>query len=451
MSVETSNRLEEDTVKRDGEEETIRLSDPANESVDLWSTPLPDFHSLGVGHALRLRREALGWSLPDVAAWLCIRQPYLEALEHDRADTIPAGAYALGFLRTYADALGFPAEKVVERFKREVRGVSKKPELTFLTPQPEKTVPAGALVFVGLLVIVGAYIGWYRTIGHDPVQLEQVPSVASVMPGMGNKAVPSPQIASVMPDVVPSSPSVPSAIAPQASNKLEQTLIRSGQSGQGESAFAGNDAPAGAFPQQLNDTQSGQGAGELSSAVGNATVQNVPELSSSPNIPKPAAIKATAKSWIQVKTSDGKVVYDHIMEPDEAWAFPLEGGPFTLTVGNAGGVALSVDDVMTEPLGKNGAVRRNIAVTEAAIRDGSISPLTTQISGTTAPASIWEPKESVSSPDEEPQIPLPPPPMVKPKVRRADPVAPEGKEISADDLNARQLKNIGGTAASPHM
>ncbi|MFT8720444.1 helix-turn-helix domain-containing protein [Acetobacter sp.] len=209
MSVETSNRIEEDTMQQDGNPE--REQETVSEA---WATPLPDFHSMGVGPALRIRRETLGWALPDVAAWLCIKQSYLEALEHDRTDTIPGGAYALGFLRTYANALGFPADKMVARFKHEVRGVVKKPELTFLSPVPEKTVPASALVLAGLVVVVGAYIGWYRMIGHEPVQLEQIPSVASVMPGMANKETPSPQIASVMPNAIPSSPSPRPAPAP---------------------------------------------------------------------------------------------------------------------------------------------------------------------------------------------------------------------------------------------
>ena len=426
MSVETSNRIEEDTMQQDGnpegEQETVS---------EAWTTPLPDFHSMGVGPALRIRRETLGWALPDVAAWLCIKQSYLEALEHDRTDTIPGGAYALGFLRTYANALGFPADKMVERFKHEVRGVVKKPELTFLSPVPEKTVPASALVLAGLVVVVVAYIGWYRMIGHEPVQLEQIPSVASVMPGMTNKETPSPQIASVMPNAIPSSPSPHPAPAPDVKAQGADTSL------------SGSDTLALASQlENLKNTEEG-----MHPASDDASKEAAVALIPSP--PKPAAIRATAKSWVQVKSMDGRVVYDHIMEPEETWEFPAEGAPFTLTVGNAGGTVLTVDDVVTQPLGRNGAVRRNVTVTDAAIRDGSVAPLSSEHADMSAPSQSTTPKVDEVGEEGLAPVPPPPPPVVKPRVRPPAPV--RERELSADDLNARQLNTLGSPSGSPHM
>lgn len=49
------------------------------------SPVLPDVASVGVGSALRMRREQLGWTLPQIADWLRIREAYLEALESGRA------------------------------------------------------------------------------------------------------------------------------------------------------------------------------------------------------------------------------------------------------------------------------------------------------------------------------------------------------------------------------
>ncbi|MFT8896687.1 MAG: RodZ domain-containing protein [Acetobacter sp.] len=430
MSVETSKRIEEDTMGVGGQQDTAQTPDQnpdqTAEASRAWSAPLPDFHSLGVGHALKIRRETLGWSLPDVAAWLCIKQSYLEALEHDRADTIPAGVYALGFLRTYAAALGFPAEAMVARFKREVRNVAKKPELTFLTPEPERTVPASAFVLAGLFVIVLAYVGWYEMGGHEPVHLEKIPSVASVMPGVNSAASPSPQIATVMPDAAPSvlngstPPALPAA-QPDASSHVS----------------ADEFAKAVTMPPEQSSAVPGS-VGSTSSE--NAAVENGLASPEIPAPPKAAEIRATAKSWIQVKDADGKVVYDHIMEPEETWEFPKEGAPFTLTVGNAGGVVLAVDNVVTQPLGKDGAVRRNISVSDDAIRDGSVAALAPKAGGAVmSPAVV---PDDAASAEEKPPIPLPPPPVVKPRVLRSRSAPPE-KELSADDLNARQLKNMG--------
>ena len=67
--------------------------------------PLPDVAALGVGEALRRRREQLGWSVHDVATWLRIRQAHIDALAPGKARVPPAEEYHLGFLRTYAHAL----------------------------------------------------------------------------------------------------------------------------------------------------------------------------------------------------------------------------------------------------------------------------------------------------------------------------------------------------------
>ncbi|MCH4089984.1 helix-turn-helix domain-containing protein [Acetobacter sp.] len=430
MSVETSKRIEEDTMGRNEPQDTAQSPDQnpdqTAEASRAWSVPLPDFHSLGVGHALRIRRETLGWSLPDVAAWLCIKQSYLEALEQDRADSIPAGAYALGFLRTYASALGFPAEAMASRFKREVHNVAKKPELTFLTPAPERTVPASAFVLAGLFVVMLAYVGWYAMGGHEPMRLEKIPSVASVMPGVNNPAAPSPQIATVMPDAAPSV--LNGSVTPPAPATHPDV-----------SSHVSTDDFAKAVTMPPPEQPAGYGVvGPVSPDSGTAESGHA-----SPETPVPlkaAQIRATAKSWIQVKADDGRIIYDHIMEPEESWEFPREGAPFTLTVGNAGGVILAVGDVTTQPLGRDGAVRRNILVTEAAIRDGSVTGLTLKATdGTAMPAPAHD---DIPAEDSAP-IPLPPPPVVKPRVLRPKSAVSESGELSADDLNARQLKTMG--------
>lgn len=70
-----------------------------------------------IGALLRARREALGLSLDDVQAATHIRTGYLEALEQNRWDHLPAEVYAVGFLRTYARHLGLDAEALVHAWR----------------------------------------------------------------------------------------------------------------------------------------------------------------------------------------------------------------------------------------------------------------------------------------------------------------------------------------------
>ena len=65
-----------------------------------------------LGEELRDARFALGFSIEDIAASLRIRRPYLVALEEGRVRDLPAPAYAVGFVRTYARALGLDEDDV---------------------------------------------------------------------------------------------------------------------------------------------------------------------------------------------------------------------------------------------------------------------------------------------------------------------------------------------------
>ena len=113
------------------------------------------------GADLRAARERVGWSLPDIATALHIRSQYLEALEAGHIDALPGNAYALGFLRSYAGMLGLDPNEVARRFKAEAAAVNEKTRLAFPVPVPERGVPAGAVVLLGVLLAVGAYAGWF--------------------------------------------------------------------------------------------------------------------------------------------------------------------------------------------------------------------------------------------------------------------------------------------------
>ncbi|MFH1563866.1 MAG: RodZ domain-containing protein [Nitrospirota bacterium] len=66
------------------------------------------------GEFLRKRRELEGISIDDIAAQTMIAKKYIEALEQGNHDIFPAEVYAKGFLRNYANALGFNAKEINE-------------------------------------------------------------------------------------------------------------------------------------------------------------------------------------------------------------------------------------------------------------------------------------------------------------------------------------------------
>ncbi|MGF1545588.1 MAG: TonB family protein [Parvularculaceae bacterium] len=73
-----------------------------------------------VGAMLRAVREHEGLPIEAVSEQTHVKPGYLEASEDMRHGDLPAPAFALGFVRVYAEALGLEPGPVVARFKTEV-------------------------------------------------------------------------------------------------------------------------------------------------------------------------------------------------------------------------------------------------------------------------------------------------------------------------------------------
>lgn len=80
----------------------------------------PQADRFDLADILKSRREALGWSLDDVAEITRVKRSYLEALEQAAYDVLPPRAFALGFVKAYAKALGLDEESLADMFRREV-------------------------------------------------------------------------------------------------------------------------------------------------------------------------------------------------------------------------------------------------------------------------------------------------------------------------------------------
>ena len=142
----------------------------------------------GVGPLLRASRLRCGEELRDVAQILRIRYPYLEAIEDGRFDDLPGPAYAIGFVRAYAEHLGLDSDEVVRRFKATKSGTEKTHDLVFPSPIPEGGIPGGAVLFVGIIVAVLAYGGWYVSSSKDVSFADLIPPLperlAELLPGV---------------------------------------------------------------------------------------------------------------------------------------------------------------------------------------------------------------------------------------------------------------------------
>ncbi|MCQ8277846.1 DUF4115 domain-containing protein [Acetobacteraceae bacterium KSS8] len=354
---------------------------------DQTGTEIPtDISRLPVGDALRTRREQLGWTLPDVAAWLRIRQSYLEALEAGQPGKIPGGAYAMAFLRTYSGALGLDADDMLRRFRGETKEVTRKPELSFPVPVPERGVPAGAIVLLGVVMVVGAYVGWYELGGRSTHEAHSVPPVPEALSPYvnSNGRGPSPQVATVMPGPgqVPS-PLPPAATGTPADAAAQKPAANPetagvaadmpkvapspapGSAAQSSNGVASDATRPGAAPASVPTTG-------LSSGAATSTPAPTPAASDGAD-PSTVTLNAISNSWVQVRQPGGKVIYDHVMQAGEHWSVPADAGAVVLNTGNAGGLTVSAGGVTSPVLGRVGGVRRGIPLTVEAVKSGEIA------------------------------------------------------------------------------
>ena len=286
-----------------------------------------------VGADLRAARERLGWTLAAVAAHLRIRLPLLQAIEDGRIAALPGNAYAVGFVRAYAQALGLDAAEVARRFRAEATGVNRQTELDFPTPVPERGVPTLAAVAVGLMLVVGAYVCWYSLSGTGRPSVDTVPEVPARLAALAEKPM-------AEKPVVEKHRAERAAVAPEAR------------------PVAPVAAPAAPIPTP---------ASAVPPSVAAVT-------------PSPAAdatrvvLRAKADAWMRVRDKrTGEVLLSRVLKAGETWPVPAHPVPLLLTAGNVSGTELLVDGVPAPPFGVEGRELRDLPLDPDALKAGRVA------------------------------------------------------------------------------
>jgi cytoskeleton protein RodZ len=285
------------------------------------------------GADLQAARERIGCSVREIATALRIKPQYLEALETGRIGHLPGNAYAIGFLRTYASALGLDPNEITRRFKAEAATVTEKTVLTFPVPVPQRGVPAGAVVFLGVVLAIGAYAGWYRLSGEGKLPAEtsaQIPAKPAIAP-------PAPVVAQGPP--------------PPATLPAQQPVVTQAEASQ---------APAAPPVPDVSPS---------SAAAAALPVPAAPTIGSDQSR---IVLRANADAWVQVRDKAGSVLLNRILHAGETWDVPPKPN-LLLTTGNAGGTDLLVDGQLSAPLGASGAVRRDLPLDPDLIKDGKLA------------------------------------------------------------------------------
>ena len=359
----------------------LSLKTPDAGEVSQIETQFPECSDAPrAGADLRAARERLGWDLADVAAMLRIRSSYLEALESGRLNNLPGNVYAVGFLRTYATALGLNVEEVSRRFRAEAGEIPRHSELVFPVPMPERGLPAGAVLLLGLILVGGAYIGWYRLSGEGRLPAETVPPVPARLAALVEAPAPVP-----VPVAAPDKHSLVAVSVPAPPPPAEDIGLFEPRHAAAESPRL-QPAPTPPTPAPIEETHV---ASIPEGAATTAIAMPVPPPIRQPEpAPQPGAtpetpanpdgsrvvLRFTGDTWVQVKERGGEALLTKVMRAGETYPVPNRGN-LVLNTGNAGRIEILVDGSDVPPIGGPGSVRKDVPLDPDLLMAGPAVPV----------------------------------------------------------------------------
>jgi len=316
-----------------------------------------------VGGELRAVRERLGSRLSDVAAELRIRLPYLEAIERGELSALPGAAYQTGFVRTYSQALGLDGDEILRRFRAEGTAFVPKAELSFLAPVPDRAVPTGAIVLLGVVLVLVGYGLWYRHTEQEARLAAEIPSVPTELAPLSVPPKPPAPVVQAAPKVV--APVAPAAVASApAQAAAAQAAAASAATKPAVQAAAATPitpppppAPAQAVAAPAGATVAGAAPAGAAPAAAEPAVNQIQ--------PSSVAIEATGDSWVQVTDPKGNILFSKTLHAGDSWPVPDLPG-LVMTAGNAGNTVIADNGKAGSPVGAAGTVLRNYSLTPPA-------------------------------------------------------------------------------------
>lgn len=139
----------------------------------------PDAPMGGAGAQLRAAREALNLDLKHIAAQTRIPVRHLEVIESGDFEALPSRAYAIGFTRTFAKAVGLDPAVMTDVVRAELADGSMQRAIpvSAMEPGDPARLPSSGLAWAGalaaLVLAVGAYAFYnaYFGAGTEPGSL----------------------------------------------------------------------------------------------------------------------------------------------------------------------------------------------------------------------------------------------------------------------------------------
>lgn len=365
-----------------------------------------DDFELRLGDILRGERATLGKSLLDVQRELHIRAAHIAAIENGDLSAFEAPSFVAGFVRSYARYLGMDPEWVYDRFCAEhgfsvTQGMTagpaaQRPQRTTDAPtipgaiKPVGFLPApdpfwrrvepGALGSITVLVaLIGGlgFAGWTVLQEVQRVQVAPADLVPNVVTDLNPLVPESAGLAPVAIDTDPLTAAPGSGAVGQVRIARPQALDvpvlvpRDGPIAAIQPDFAQAPGPIrteGAVAEALAGLDDGP-------ALPREAVPDVPAFGATAtapqviqNGPPSVQILAVRPSWMRVRSANGTVIFERILDAGETWTLPATEAPPTLHAGNSGSIYFVIDGRPYGPAAPGANVVRNVTLSVEDLR-----------------------------------------------------------------------------------
>lgn len=338
-----------------------------------------DDFEIRLGDMMRGERATMGKSLLDVQRELRIKASYIAAIENTDPTAFDTPGFIAGYVRSYARYLNMNPDEAYDAFCREsgftvAHGMSDKasgmktsrlaeqtaapvrdpftapntpfvPEREGLFSQIEPRAIGSTLVLLGLICGIG-YGGWTVLKEVQQVQVAPVEQVPVVLTDL------DPLAGATRADGSPSrGMSAPSAEAldrlyrPQA---LDVPVL------------VARDAPISTLdPRSVGTLRAPElPQVQMASATPPRSGEPVPQVVEdlAPNL----MMVAVRPSWVRVRSADGTVIFEGIMESGQSYEIPATEEPPTLRAGESGAIYFTLNGQHFGPVGERGVVTSNL-------------------------------------------------------------------------------------------
>ncbi len=317
-----------------------------------------------VGDILRRVREHRGEDIESISDYLRIRPSFLIALENSHYDELPADAYVIGFLRTYALYLGLDGRGAIDQYRREMAGRRRKPQLSMPQPMSEGRTPTAAVLIGAAVLCLLIYGLWYglatpdREIIEKPLELPQPTAEETSTPA--SEALAATPAGDLLLETTTGASETVSSLAAQQEVKQEEKAPEKNASKEEPKKDAPKEEVKKPEPQPA-------AAPEKPAEKPDGASQPIAEKQQEP--PKPQSygeagktrmvVRAEEESWVLITDSKGVTVFERVLKPGETYNVPAAKG-LNLTAGNASGIVLSLDGKPLPRLSNQGRVVRGI-------------------------------------------------------------------------------------------